>query len=90
MDLESRRRWFDYSHARDRMLQQTDTEWAPWRIVRSDDQRRARLTCIRHLLSQIDYAALPFEAPTLPERDQTQAYDDVAALEQRNFVPDPY
>ena len=53
MDLESRRRWYDYSRARDRMLEATDTSYAPWYIVRSDDKRRARLNCITHLLSLI-------------------------------------
>ena len=50
-DLESRRRWYDYSRARDRMLEITDTAQAPWYIVRSDNKRRARLNCIAHLLS---------------------------------------
>ena len=54
-DLESRRRWYDYSLARDRMLQATDTSYAPWHIVRSDDKKRARLNAIAHLLSQLPY-----------------------------------
>ena len=49
-DLESRRRWYDYSRARDLMLEATDTEHAPWHVVRSDDKKRARLNCIAHLL----------------------------------------
>ena len=55
MDLPSRSRWFDYSPARDMMLKATDTQHAPWHILRSDDKKRARLNCIRHLLSQIPY-----------------------------------
>ena len=51
MDLPSRSRWYDYSRARDMMLKATDTEGAPWHIVRSDDKKRARLNCISHLLS---------------------------------------
>ena len=47
-DLESRRRWYEYSRARDAMLEATDTEWAPWHLVRSDDKRRARLNCLTH------------------------------------------
>ena len=50
MDLPSRPRWYEYSRARDRMLEATDTKHAPWYIVRSDDKRRARLNCIAHLL----------------------------------------
>ena len=55
MDVESYRRWYDYSRARDRMLQATDTKHAPWYIVRSDDKRRARLNCISHILKSIPY-----------------------------------
>ena len=52
MDLESYSRWYDYSRARDEMFAATDTAWAPWYVVRSDDKKRARLNCITHLLSQ--------------------------------------
>src|SRR5438270_915236 len=55
MDLPSRTRWYDYSRARDVMLKATDTETVPWYIVRSDDKKRARLNCISHLLSLVDY-----------------------------------
>ena len=55
MDLPSRSRWYEYSRARDAMLEATDTEHAPWYIVRSDDKKRARLNCIAHILSQIPY-----------------------------------
>ena len=51
MDLESYPRWYEYSRARDRMLEMTDTDEAPWYIVRSNDKKRARLNCIAHLLS---------------------------------------
>ena len=88
MDVQSRRRWYDYSHARDAMLDATDTEHAPWHIVRSEVKRHARLNCISHLLSLIPYQELPFEAPELPERDTRLAYDDVAALAERNFIPE--
>jgi polyphosphate kinase 2 len=53
MDLESHRRWYDYSRARDAMLAATDTDVSPWYIVNADDKRRARLNCISHLLSLI-------------------------------------
>ena len=55
MDLESYRLWYDYSHARDNMLKATDTVDAPWRIVRSDDKKRARLNAMRHFLSRFEY-----------------------------------
>ena len=89
-DLESVRRWYDYSVARDAMFMSTDTDFAPWHIVRSDDKRRARLNCIRHLLSCIPYEELPYEQIEIPERDKTHEYDDVASLESRRFVPEHY
>jgi polyphosphate kinase 2 len=90
MDLEARRRWFDYSRARDDMLAATDTDWAPWYIVHSDDKRRARLNCIAHLLRLIPYQALPQEKIKLPKRDEKNAYDDIAPLKSRKRVPDRY
>ncbi len=59
MDLPSRSRWYDYSLARDKMLEATDTETVPWFILRSDDKKRARLNCISHLLSMISYKSVP-------------------------------
>ena len=55
MDLESYKRWYDFSRARDLMLRHTDTDNSPWHIVRSDDKRRARLNAISHILSLIPY-----------------------------------
>ena len=89
-DLESVRCWYDYSLARDTMLMMTDTDFAPWFILRSDDKRRARLNCIRHLLSRIPYEEVPHEPVEIPERDETHRYDDIASLEERNFVPEHY
>jgi polyphosphate kinase 2 len=63
MDIESSRRWWDYTKAYDHMLQATDTPEAPWFRVPADDKRRARLNCISHLLSQIDYEHLPYTPP---------------------------
>jgi polyphosphate kinase 2 (PPK2 family) len=57
MDLPSRQRWYDYSRARDSMLDATDTDASPWHIVRSDDKTRARLNCIADILSRIPYGA---------------------------------
>jgi polyphosphate kinase 2 len=90
IDLPSRRRWFDYSRARDMMLDATDTRHAPWHILRSDDKKRARLNCIRHLLSQIPYKRVPRGKVKLPRRSMKRAYDDEATLRGRKFVPEKY
>jgi hypothetical protein len=90
MDLPSRKRWFDYSRARDMMLDATDTRHAPWHVLRSDNKKRARLNCIRHLLSQIPYKRVPREKVKLPERSMKRAYDDLATLRGRRFVPEKY
>jgi polyphosphate kinase 2 len=74
MDLKSYSRWYDYSRARDDMFKATDTAWAPWYVVRSDDKRRARLNIISHLLSQIAYEDLPRDKPTLPKRQKPGGY----------------
>jgi polyphosphate kinase 2 len=89
-DLCSRSRWFEYSRARDKMLEATDTDFAPWYIVPSDDKRRARLNCIRHLLTLIPYKKVPREKVKLPKRSKEGAYDDQATLKGRRFVPDKY
>jgi polyphosphate kinase 2 len=89
-DLPSRTRWYDYSHARDKMLDATDTETAPWHIVRSDDKKRARLNCISYLLSLIPYKNAPRDKVKLPKPSKDGAYDDQAALEGRRFVPEKY
>lgn len=90
MDQEARRRWYDYSRARDAMLSATDSSHAPWHIVRTDDKKRGRLNCISHLLSLVPYEEVKQEKVKLPERDESDAYDDVAALEGRNFVPEKF
>lgn len=90
MDLPSRTQWYDYSLARDEMLQATDTEHAPWHVLRSDDKKRARLNCISHLLSQIPYKKLPQSKVQLPNRSKKGAYDDEATLKDRRFVPEKY
>jgi polyphosphate kinase 2 len=74
MDLKSYSRWYDYSRARDDMFKATDTAWAPWHVVRSDDKRRARLNVISHLLKQVPYEKLPRDKPTLPKRQKAQGY----------------
>jgi polyphosphate kinase len=90
MDLPSRAKWFEYSRVRDQMLEATDTKWAPWYILRSDDKKRARLNCIRHLLSLVPYKKLPREKVKLPKRSMKKAYDDQASLKGRKFVPQKY
>jgi polyphosphate kinase 2 len=90
MDLPSRSRWYDYSRARDAMLDATDTKHAPWHILRSDDKKRARLNCISHLLDQIPHKKLPQESVQLPNRSKKGAYDDQATLKGRRFVPEKY
>ncbi len=90
MDLESHKKWYDYSKARDAMLDATDTAWAPWYIVRSDSKKRARLNCISHLLSQIPYKKVPREPVKLPKRNMRKKYDDQAPLANRRFIPEKY
>jgi len=90
MDLPSRTRWYEYSRARDGMLNATDTDAAPWHIVSSDDKRRARLNCIAHLLKVIPYRRVPAERVKLPKVSPKGAYDDVASLRRRRFVPEKY
>ena len=88
MDLPSRVRWYDYSRARDAMLSATDTDVAPWHIVRSDDKRRARLNVISHLLSQFHYDPVPKKKVKLPDRDTRHAYDDEATMIDRRWIPE--
>ena len=76
MDLESYSRWYDYSRARDAMFKATDTPWAPWFVVHSDDKKRARLNTITHLLKQIPYEELPRKKVELPKRQKPQGYEE--------------
>jgi polyphosphate kinase 2 len=86
MDLPSRENWYKYSRARDLMLEATDTEWAPWYIVPSDDKRRARLNCIAHFPSLIPYKHVKQKGIELPKRDKDDAYDDIASISGRRFI----
>jgi polyphosphate kinase 2 (PPK2 family) len=90
MDLPSRARWYDYSRARDMMLDATDSDAAPWYVVRSDDKKRARLNCISHLLRLIPYRQLPRKKVKLPKRSQKGAYDDQTTLRGRRFVAEKF
>lgn len=86
MDLKSYDRWYDYSRARDLMLQHTDTEEAPWHIVRTDDKRRGRLNAISHLLASIPYERIEKKKAKLPRRSKKGRYDDQTSLKGRRFV----
>ena len=90
MDLPSRKRWYDYSRARDMMLAATDTKHAPWYILPSDDKRRARLNCIRHVLRLIPYKEISRKKIKLPKRSSKGEYNDQASLRGRRFVPVKY
>ncbi len=90
MDVESWTRWYDYSRARDKMLEATDTKYAPWYVVRSDDKKKARLNCISHLLSLIPYKKVKRDKVELPKRSNKGEYDDQTSLKDRKFVPEKY
>ena len=90
MDLPSRERWYDYSRARDQMLDATDTNFAPWHIVDSNDKKRARLNLISHLLEQIPYEKIPRKKVKLPRRIMKTAYDDEASMAGRRWIPSKF
>jgi polyphosphate kinase len=90
MDLESYKRWYDYSRARDLMLKMTDSKHAPWYLVRSDDKRRARLNVISHILRHIPVKKVTQPAIELPKRSTKRKYDDQAPLKNKNFVAERY
>jgi hypothetical protein len=90
MDVESFKRWYGYSRARDDMLAATSTGWAPWYIVQADNKRRARLNCISHLLSLIPYKKLSREKIELGKRDMKGKYDDQKSIAQFRFIPEKY
>jgi polyphosphate kinase 2 len=81
MDLESRRRWEAYTHAKEDMLARTHIDEAPWWVVPADDKKRARLNCIAHLLSLVPYQEVPRDTVTLPQRMRKEDY-------HRNPVPE--
>jgi len=89
MDLESRKRWVDYSRAKDAMFEYTDTKISPWTVVPSDDKRRARLNCIAHILDQFDYHDLVPGPIELPPRQEASGYQR-PPIDEQTFVPDRY
>ena len=88
MDLKSYSRWYDYSRARDEMIQTTDTSWAPWYVAHSNDKRRARLNIITHLLSLIPYEEIRHEKVKLPKRQKSGGYREPKYQFKR--VPETY
>jgi polyphosphate kinase 2 len=90
IDLPSRERWYDYSRARDKMLEATDTDFAPWYIVRSDDKKRARLNVLSHFLSLIPYEAPKRDKIRLPARNNENAYDDEATIKARRWIEEKF
>jgi polyphosphate kinase len=89
MDLESRRLYREYSHAKDEMLVFSDIPEAPWWMIPADDKRRARLNCISHLLSAVAYEDVMPDPPSLPPRMPAHHYDR-PPIEEQNFVPIVY
>ncbi|HBX51009.1 MAG TPA: polyphosphate kinase 2 [Bacteroidales bacterium] len=89
MDVESHTKWIEYSKAKDEMFAHTDTKQSPWWVVHADDKKRARLNCIKHLLSTILYEDLTPKPIKLPKRKEDQGYVRPPISEQ-NFVPEVY
>ena len=90
MDIESYRRWYAYSRARDLMLKNTSSRYAPWHIIRSNDKRRARLNCIAHLLKTVPYRRVARDKVKLPKRSDKGRYDDQASLRGMKLVAERY
>ena len=90
MDLPSRTKWYDYSRARDQMLAKTDTRYAPWHLVHSDDKRTARLNIIEHILSKIPYKKVKRKKVKLPNRSTKGAYDDQKSIARRRWIAERY
>jgi len=74
MDVDSYSRWHDYSRARDEMFKATDSSWAPWYVVNSNDKKRARLNLITHSLSHVPYKSVKYEKVKLPARGKSHGY----------------
>jgi polyphosphate kinase 2 len=90
IDLPSRERWYDYSRARDMMLEATDTDFAPWYLVSSNDKKRARLNVLSHFLSLIPYEAPKRDKIKLPTRDNKNAYDDESTIKNRRWIKEKF
>jgi polyphosphate kinase 2 (PPK2 family) len=90
MDTASFNRWYEYSRARDMMFEATDTKHAPWRLILSDDKRRARLNVISHILETIPYKKVSRAKVRLPKRSDKDRYNDQASLRGKKFVAQRY
>jgi polyphosphate kinase 2 len=88
MDIKSYDRWDDYTRARDEMFAATDTPWAPWNVVRSDNKKKARLNIISHILSSIEYKELKGDKVVLPKRKIGKNYEEVNY--PFKFIPEKY
>ena len=88
MDLKSYDRWDDYTRARDEMFTATDTPWAPWYVVRSDDKKRARLNTITHLLHAIPHKELKQDKVVLPKRKIGKSYQEIEF--PFKFIPEKF
>ncbi len=89
MDIIARNKWVEYSKAKDEMFSYTDTKQSPWYVLESNDKRRARLNCIRHLLSLIPFEDITMPAIELPPRPRQSGYVRPPISEQ-TYVPDYY
>lgn len=89
MDLKSREKWVEYSEAKDEMFRHTDIKQAPWWVVKADDKRKARLNCISHLLSVVDYEDLTPPPVELPPRRDDRGYVR-PPMDEQTFVPEVY
>ena len=89
MDLESRRRWEDYTKAKEVMFERTHIPEARWWVVEGDDKKKARLNCINHLLSQIPYQEIQRDEVVLPEREHHDNYQREPIAEDM-YVPNVY
>ena len=88
MDLESHRRWYDYSRAKDAMFAATDTPQSPWYVVQTDDKERARLNCISHLLSFVPWKQIPQDKIKLPKRQKPHGYRE--PMWSYRWIPEKY
>jgi polyphosphate kinase 2 len=88
MDVDSYSRWYDYSRARDEMFKATDTAWAPWYVVNSNDKKKARLNLISHLLSKIPHKQVKRDKVKLPKRQKPRGYREPDY--PYKYVPEKY
>ena len=89
MDLESRAKWLEYSKAKDDMFAHTDTKQSPWFVVNGDNKEKARLNCIHHILSNVPWEPMKYEAIVLPKLPQHQSYVR-PPMDYQEFVPEIY